>query len=369
MGTSPKGVTYNTDGTGAPLLNGPTEFGPVHPDCTLFTTAPVRVCEPYDLLFCVRGSTTGRMNWADRRYALGRGVAAIRGPSVLETRYVRYALEAGLPSLLARAGGGTFPNLTQGDIASFEIPWPDSRRKIGAVLAAYDELIENNLDRIRIVEEMAAALYREWFVDYRFPGHEGVAVVESPLGAIPNGWTVGPVAAHVRRLGAGRTRKPDEVAPLGRVLIVDQSRSDELHFHDDEPAVLASVRSPVATFGDHTCRMRLVVEPFSVGPNVVVFVSSDERPTSYVFRILQGLVETREYKRHWSELSAKELPWADPRLCEMYAAATDPMTAMAWHLRHQNSKLRAVRDLLLPRLVSGDLDVSNLDINMESFTT
>ena len=68
MGQSPKGDTYNHVGNGIPLLNGPTEFGPQHPNCTLWTTAPTKLCQAGDLIFCVRGSTTGRMNWADQPY-------------------------------------------------------------------------------------------------------------------------------------------------------------------------------------------------------------------------------------------------------------------------------------------------------------
>ena len=78
MGTSPKGTTYNRDGIGLPLLNGPTEFGETHPHCTLYTTDSKRECKTHDLIFCVRAST-GRMNWADRTYSLGRGVCSIRG--------------------------------------------------------------------------------------------------------------------------------------------------------------------------------------------------------------------------------------------------------------------------------------------------
>src|SRR5437868_9574371 len=78
MGTSPPGDSCNSTGIGEPLLNGPTEFGPHHPTPVQYTTAPRRFAETGDILFCVRGSTTGRMNWADRRYAIGRGIAAIR---------------------------------------------------------------------------------------------------------------------------------------------------------------------------------------------------------------------------------------------------------------------------------------------------
>ena len=72
---------------------------------------------------------------------------------------------------------------------SFDLstPSPNTQRKIAAVLSAYDDLIENNTRRIKILEEMASAIYREWFVKFRFPGHEQVPMVESELGLIPQG--------------------------------------------------------------------------------------------------------------------------------------------------------------------------------------
>ena len=78
MGQSPKGETCNSSGLGLPLLNGPTEFGNTHPSPRQYTTDAKRKCRVGDVLFCVRGSTTGRMNWADREYAIGRGLAAVR---------------------------------------------------------------------------------------------------------------------------------------------------------------------------------------------------------------------------------------------------------------------------------------------------
>ena len=84
MGTSPKGTTYNHDRIGLPLLNGPVEFGETHPHCTLYTTDSKKECETGDLIFCVRAST-GKMNWADKTYSLGRGVCSIRGKTPLDT--------------------------------------------------------------------------------------------------------------------------------------------------------------------------------------------------------------------------------------------------------------------------------------------
>ena len=79
MGQSPDGDTYNKDGIGIPLLNGPTEFGPNNPTPVQWTNAAKKLGQVGDLLVCVRGNTTGKMNWADQVYCLGRGVASIRG--------------------------------------------------------------------------------------------------------------------------------------------------------------------------------------------------------------------------------------------------------------------------------------------------
>ena len=79
MGQSPKGDTYNINEEGIPLLNGPVEFGRRFPTAVQWTTSPTRIANPGDILFCVRGNTTARMNIADQPYCIGRGLAAIRG--------------------------------------------------------------------------------------------------------------------------------------------------------------------------------------------------------------------------------------------------------------------------------------------------
>ena len=88
--------------------------------------------------------------------------------------------------------GTTQDNLSLDKLLSFQILTPplDSQKKIASILSAYDDLIENNLKRIKILEEMAQMIYREWFVNFRFPGHEKVKMVKSELGMIPEGWEV-----------------------------------------------------------------------------------------------------------------------------------------------------------------------------------
>lgn len=207
MGQSPPGDTCNRSGVGLPLLNGPTEFGPHHPEPVQFTTDARKRALPGDLLFCVRGSTTGRMNWADREYAIGRGVAAIRhrSSSVLQP-LVRGVVEDRLPVLLGQATGSTFPNVSAYQLAA--MPWPamsEAHERFTAdVLGAFDDKIELNRRMSQTIESMARALFKSWFVDFdpvraKAVGSDpGIPIdladlfpssfEDSDFGEVPKGW-------------------------------------------------------------------------------------------------------------------------------------------------------------------------------------
>lgn len=118
MGASPKGDTYNEEGVGTPLANGPVEFGDYFLVEKKWTTSPTRLSQVGDFVICVRGSTTGRHVFADGVYCLGRGVAALRGlPG--EQDFVNATIIMHLDTLLQKTTGSVFPNLSGDDIRSF----------------------------------------------------------------------------------------------------------------------------------------------------------------------------------------------------------------------------------------------------------
>jgi type I restriction enzyme S subunit len=82
-----------------------------------------------------------------------------------------------------------YVSLTAQRILLVPVPPALTQRKIAAVVSAYDDLIENNSRRIKVLEEMAQRIYREWFVDFRYPGHEWVLLTDSDFGPIPQGWS------------------------------------------------------------------------------------------------------------------------------------------------------------------------------------
>ncbi len=379
MGTSPQGDTYNNVGEGLPLLNGPTEFGQSHPHCTLFTTASVRECNAGDLIFCVRGSTTGRMNWADRPYSLGRGVCAIRGETELDTTYIRYCLDYQLPALLKLAGGATFPNLQRETIRDFEIPFPSHRKEIASRLGTYDNLIENNRRRMVLLEEAARQLYCEWFVRLRFPGHEHTSVVDG----VPTGWqrlTLGAACSSLEDGDWVETKDQggedyrllqisnigvNSFVETGNCRFVTEETFRRLGCREVTPGQILIARMPTPIG-----RAWLVTEMAWKMVTAVDVAILTPRPGADEFFLVYHLnsplnleqCERRSVGATRPRIARRELaglPVLLPaqELQGLFREVVAPLTLMRSNLYRQNDKLRAARDLLLPRLMSGEIAV------------
>jgi len=169
MGQSPPGDRTNVTGGGTPLLNGPTEFGSSHPNPVQYTTDPRKFSQPEDILFCVRGSTVGRMNWSDRQYAIGRGLAAIRHKGGIEYQhYLRALIKHKLDELLSSSTGSTFPNISKDQLSNIKIEVPPlpEQRAIARILGSLDDKIELNRHMNATLEAMAQAIFKSWFVDF-----------------------------------------------------------------------------------------------------------------------------------------------------------------------------------------------------------
>jgi type I restriction enzyme S subunit len=158
MGQSPAGTTYNRRGIGAPLINGPTEFTEKHPVKIQWTSEPTKFCRNGDLLLCVGGSSTGRINIADDEYCIGRGVAAIRAKPDGDTSFITFQVNSAIESILAATTGSTFPNIDGKSIRGIEITTPclDEQTAIAAVLSDMDAEIgtlAQRLDKTRALKQ------------------------------------------------------------------------------------------------------------------------------------------------------------------------------------------------------------------------
>lgn len=299
---------------------------------------------------------------------IARQVGMVALSSEVSREYVKYYFlsHMGKAELLVQITGSVQTVINLADLRNVKVELPEIQvqKKIAGVLTLFDDLIELNLRRIQILEEIAQRVCNEWFVCFRFPGHENTEIVQAPHGSMPEGWENSRVKPLLKRLKAGRVYRQNNLEVGGIVPVIDQSSDEYLGFHNNKPDHEASPESPIIIFGDHTCKMQLLIEPFSIGPNVVPFVPKNDSPAYFVYFLVKDLVHTLEYKRHWTELNNKEVIVPPLQLCAKFAELVSPIFHQINLLGKKNLNLRYVRDAIMPKLISGETDVDRLDFDV-----
>jgi type I restriction enzyme S subunit len=278
------------------------------------------------------------------------------------------------------AGGAAQPLMTQTVIKQIELPHPNIyiQRKISSILSAYDDLIENNTRRIQILEEMAQRIYQEWFVNFRFPGYEKVRFVDSELGKIPEGWEVKLLKDYVdfiKGIEPGSKNyleiQEDGTIPFLRVgdlnkrssnIYIRREFSKGIILEEDDIAVsFDGTPGVVATamYGCYSSGVRkLAIKNDAINKPFLYYLMKSEH--------IQGIIKAHSKGTtilHASE-SINYLNFVLPtkEIMKMFYDITNPLINEKILLLKKNKILRKKRDLLLPKLISGEIDVSNLDI-------
>lgn len=278
-----------------------------------------------------------------------------------DIKFVKYCFDVYKKNFEAISKGTTQDNLSLDKLRTikFKVPKIEIQKKIASILSAYDDLIENNNKRIAILEKMAEELYREWFVRLRFPEHEKTKIVKG----IPEGWEVKKIKEIVTRKSFGKIYRESELNLNADIIVIDQSVNEFLGFYDGEPSHIATKDNPIILFGDHTCKMQLMIEKFSLAENVIPFNSKNTNATVFLFYLIKNSIETTEYKRHWTELTNKEIYLPTNKLQILFSNNVINNIIQKNKLKIINRKLKISRDKLLSRLMSGKIDVENLDIH------
>lgn len=238
------------------------------------------------------------------------------------------------------------------------LPERSVQRRVAATLDAFDDLIENNRRRVAVLEEMARTIYREWFVKFRYPGHEHVPLVDSTLGLIPKGWIAGTVGDALE-LKYGKALKAD-ARRGGEVAVV--SSAGLVGWHDESlvggPAIVVGRKGNVGSVHwiDGPCWP--IDTAYYVATGLPLrFVVEQLRRTEFTntHAAVPGLSREGAYARPFL------IPPND--LLDNYQSTVDPLGTEASALARQSDSLGSLRDLLLPKLVTGKIDVSALDLN------
>ena len=270
------------------------------------------------------------------------------------------------------------------ELAHLQVPVPPlpTQRKIAAILSAYDELIENNARRIAILEEMAQALYREWFVHFRFPGHEEVPMVESALGPVPEGWQVTALRMVCAYINRGISPKYD--ARSASVVINQKCiRNDTVSLNAARKHATKVPPAKGLRFGDvlvnstgigtlgRVAQVYQQLQDCTVDSHVSIVRPNDRVALDYFGLYLLGLQTYFDSRGAGStgqtELSRNAIGDAvfllPPKLLQdRFADIVAPMRTTMVLMATKMDILRRTRDLLLPKLISGELDVEELDI-------
>lgn len=295
-----------------------------------------------------------------------------------DTVFLKYAIDLLKPQLRQVTRGATQDNLSLSKLLSFKFPAPpsESQKKIGEMLANYGVLIENNRRRMGLLEETAWLLYREWFIRLRFPGHEHTPITNG----IPDGWAQKPLAVLCESIDYGYTAsaQPEEVGPKFLRITdivpdfidwtavphcpIEEVRLDKFRLREGDIVIArtgATVgyakrlhkRHPEAVFASYLVRLRLRhdIDNLMVG----VFVESDAYK-SYVQSRIGGAAQPNANAK---VLAGAEVLVPPPRVQRDFREFVEPLIDQREVLQLQNQKLRKARDLLLPRLMSGEIAV------------
>ncbi len=281
------------------------------------------------------------------------------------------------------ANGATVPHLNMEDIRALpmpELPPLRAQSQIGATLAVFDDLIENNRRQIEILEEITRLLYRKWFVHFRFPGHEGVELVDSDLGPIPEGWAAGEFSDLVSEIKD--TVPPEDIARGTPVVGLENLPRRSTTLHEWENALDVGSRRKVFVEGDilfgkiRPYFHKVVDAPISgcSSTDAIVFRPKEHRLRCRALAVASsdefvGVATatsngTKMPRANTEILMTYDILHPTEDVERAFSQTVGPMGSLRKTLAAQTRKLREARDLLLPRLVSCESDVSELDLGL-----
>lgn len=306
-----------------------------------------------------------------------------RGPS-LSAAYIPYLLESQefLDQAEGMGAGSVIRHFGPTHLKRMKVTIPPRavQERIVGILSAYDELIQNSLRRIKILEAMARAIYREWFVEFRFPGHERLARAASPLGEIPKGWEVKTVANCFVISGGGTpSRKEPEYWEGGSIqwfspsdltgagtMFMDDSRD---HITEQGLAQSSARMFPArcvmltsrATIG----AIAINTHPACTNQGFITCIPNERMPLYYLYCWVAENVPN--FQRLAAGATFKEISRGVFRTIEViqptdsivrrFEELVTPIGEQVLTLQRQVGSLRRTRDLLLPRLLSGQVEL------------
>ncbi len=386
MGQSPPSKFYNEEGNGLPFFQGKTEFGELYPTIKQYTTKITKVAEKGSVLFTVR-APVGELNIAKERCCIGRGLASIKAIENDEQQFIFYLLKANIGAFLARSYGAVYDAINRTDLKNTKLLIPvdtNIRRKIAKILSAYDDLIENNLKRIKLLEEMAQNEFNEWYAN-------NDDFEEVNLGAI---------IGHEIGGGWGAEEQSEEFSKPAYVIRgtdIDElpnGKIEKVPFRFHKKSNLASRKlqdgdiifevSGGSSYEGVAKTLLVTDELLKQFDNAVMPASFcklarpiERKYSHFLFlfwRFLRKIKGTEVFEirsasnivnYNWTAfLKFQKIKKPSETELEKLNKIVEPIYKQVYTLGNQNQYLKEARDILLPRLMTGMIDVEKIELEL-----
>lgn len=318
----------------------------------------------------------GRFTSEDENVFLGQRLFHYRAnPEVLDWNFLAYVLQSHEVQgrLRAMGFGATVEHIKVGDAENLLVPCPDLRvqKHIGSMLAAYDDLIENNRRRMTLLEQSARLLYREWFVRLRFPGYEHTTIVDG----IPSGWKLRSLGELTSFLKRGVVPTYDDDA-IGRVINQKCIRGGQINMalargqskEVKQDRLLQRGDVLVNSTGEGTlgrvAQLKVAQTNCTVDTHVTIVRPNAEMALHYFgLAVMEweprfstmGKGVTNQTELSPAAIGETPIMLPSKSLLDQFELFAEPIYQQVANLTQQNQKLRTARDLLLPKLMSGEL--------------
>ena len=258
----------------------------------------------------------------------------------------------------ALARGAAQPDLPHTSFNSIEFAYPSLfvQERIAYILSRYDSLIENYQKQIKLLEEAAQRLYKEWFIDLHFPEHENTNIIDG----VPEGWEKKKVGEVIAKVPRSKQIPTKDYQNEGAIPIIDQSRDYIAGYTDDIESRVES-NEPYIVFGDHTRILKYVPFPFAKGADGTQLIMSnnlDLMPQCLLFTSLVSVdLSNYSYARHFKYLKEEEILVPTASIANAFSKHVAKWYAKIQLNREQLRLLTEARDRLLPKLMSGDIEI------------
>jgi len=313
---------------------------------------------------------------------LNQNAVKISPSERIDNRYLYYAVKApafGEYIVGTAQGAASQAAITLDSIRAYKLDVPPLtvQHKIAGILSAYDDLIENNLRRIKILEDMAQSLYREWFVHFRFPGHESTKMIDSPLGPIPEDWEVKKVEEVFDIVGGGTPSKkmaeywidgniqwysPRDLTAENTMFMENSANQiNELGLKKSS-AKLVPANSVMLTSRATIGAIAINTTPACTNQGFITCLPNSRTPVNFLYQWLNANVDM--FISHSSGATFKEISKGvfrqlnfllpSQQQVNQYENLIKPISKQLLNLQRRNTNLRQTRDLLLPKLLTPD---------------